>query len=118
MTNEMRKLEINHVQPLDDNFRQEAMQQGIFGEMMLMDNSNEIRVPDKCPVCQSRVYINGYEKIVYNLDDTPQEAFPVLRFFEVWLDNEANEMLFVKKILNKKEKNWIVNLIKPFLSKD
>ena len=41
------------------------------------------------------VYIDGYEKIVYNLDDTPQEAFPVLRFFESWLDNEADEMLFV-----------------------
>ena len=26
-------------------------------------------------------------------------------------------MLFVKKILNKKEKNWIVNLIKPFYQK-
>ena len=63
------------------------------------------------------VYIDGYEKIVYNLDDTPQEVFPVLRFFEAWLDNEANEMLFVKKILNKKEKNWIVNLIKPFYQK-
>ena len=63
------------------------------------------------------VYIDGYEKIVYNLDDAPQEAFPVLRFFEVWLDNEADEMLFVKKILNKKEKNWIVNLIKPFYQK-
>ena len=63
------------------------------------------------------VYIDGYEKIVYNLDDTSQEAFPVLRFFEAWLDNEANEMLFVKKILNKKEKNWIVNLIKPFYQK-
>ena len=63
------------------------------------------------------VYIDGYEKIVYNLDDAPQEAFPTLRFFEAWLDNEANEMLFVKKILNKKEKNWIVNLIKPFYQK-
>ena len=63
------------------------------------------------------VYIDSYEKIVYNLDDTPQEAFPTLRFFEAWLDNEANEMLFVKKILNKKEKNWIVNLIKPFYQK-
>ena len=27
MVNEMRKLEINHAQPFDDNFRQEAMQQ-------------------------------------------------------------------------------------------
>lgn len=34
MANEMRKLEINHVQPLDDNFRQEAMQQGFFGETL------------------------------------------------------------------------------------
>ena len=68
------------------------------------------------------VYINGYEKIIYNLDDTSQEenlvnTFPTLRFFEAWLDNETNEMLFVKKILNKKEKNWIVNLIKPFYQK-
>ena len=68
------------------------------------------------------VYIDGYEKIVYNLDDTSQEenlvnTFPALRFFEAWLDNEVNEMLFVKKILNKKEKNWIVNLIKPFYQK-
>lgn len=68
------------------------------------------------------VYINGYEKIIYNLDDVSQEenfvnTFPTLRFFEAWLDNEANEMFFVKKILNKKEKNWIVNLIKPFYQK-
>ena len=68
------------------------------------------------------VYINDYEKIVYNLDDVPQEenfvnTFPTLRFFEAWLDNEVDEMLFVKKILNKKEKNWIVNLIKPFYQK-
>lgn len=68
------------------------------------------------------VYINGYEKIIYNLDDVSQEenfvnTFPTLRFFEAWLDNEANEMFFVKKILNKKEKNWIANLIKPFYQK-
>lgn len=72
------------------------------------------------------VYINGYEKIVYNLEpnDPNDEAqkefantFSVLRFFEAWLDNEANEIFFVKKILNKKEKNWIVNLIKPFYQK-
>lgn len=31
--------------------------------------------------------------------------------------NEANEQFFVKKILNPKEKNWIVNLIKPFYQK-
>ena len=68
------------------------------------------------------IYIKDYEKIVYNLDDTSQEenlvnTFPTFKFFESWLDNEANEMLFVKKILNKKEKNWIVNLIKPFYQK-
>ena len=72
------------------------------------------------------VYIANYEKIVYNLEpndpnDETQEnfvnTFPTLRFFEAWLDNEANESLFVKKILSKKEKNWIVNLIKPFYQK-
>ena len=72
------------------------------------------------------VYVKGYEKIIYNLepndpnDETQEEfvnTFPVLRFFEAWLDNESNEMLFVKKILNKKEKNWIANLIKPFYQK-
>ena len=72
------------------------------------------------------IYIKDYEKIVYNLepndpnDETQEEfvnTFPTLRFFESWLDNEVNEMLFVKKILNKKEKNWIVNLIKPFYQK-
>ena len=68
------------------------------------------------------IYIKDYEKIVYNdlNDETREEfinTFSVLRFFEVWLDNEADEMLFVKKILNKKEKNWIVNLIKPFYQK-
>ena len=68
------------------------------------------------------IYVKDYEKIVYNLDDTSQEenlvnTFPTFKFFESWLDNEADEMLFVKKILNKKEKNWIVNLIKPFYQK-
>ena len=65
------------------------------------------------------VYIADYEKIEYNLEskDPTQNTFPVLRFFESWLDNEVNEMLFVKKILSKKEKNWLVNLIKPFYQK-
>ena len=65
------------------------------------------------------VYIADYEKIEYNLEpnDPTQNTFPTLRFFETWLDNEVNEMLFVKKILSKKEKNWIVNLIKPFYQK-
>ena len=70
----------------------------------------------------ANVYVKGYEKIIYNLEpndpnDETVNTFSVLRFFELWLDNEANEMLFVKKILNKKEKNWIVNLIKPFYQK-
>ena len=72
------------------------------------------------------IYVKDYEKIIYNLepndpnDETRENfvnTFPTLRFFEAWLDNEANEMLFVKKILNKKEKNWIVNLIKPYYQK-
>lgn len=67
MSNEMRKLEINNVQALDNNFRQEAMQHGILGEMMLMDSSFEIRVPDKCPVCQCGIdmsvsnYLNWHD---------------------------------------------------------
>ena len=74
----------------------------------------------------ANIYIKDYEKIVYNLepndpnDETRENfvnTFSVLRFFESWLDNEVNEMLFVKKILNKKEKNWIVILIKPFYQK-
>ena len=65
------------------------------------------------------IYITDYEKIEYNLEpnDPTQNTFSTLRFFEAWLDNEVNEMLFVKKILNKKEKIWIVNLIKPFYQK-
>ena len=72
------------------------------------------------------IYVKDYEKIIYNLepndpnDETRENfvnTFPTLRFFESWLDNKADEMLFVKKILNKKEKNWIVNLIKPFYQK-
>lgn len=70
----------------------------------------------------ANVYVKGYEKIIYNLEpndpnDETVNTFPVLRFFEAWLDNEVNEILFVKKILNKKEKNWIVNLVKPFYQK-
>lgn len=48
----MRKLEINHVQALDDNFRQEYMNQGILGEIMLRETGFEVMVPDKCPICQ------------------------------------------------------------------
>ena len=67
------------------------------------------------------VYVKGYEKIIYNLEpndpnDETVNTFSVLDFFEAWLDNEVNE-LFVKKVINKKEKNWIVNLIKPFYRK-
>lgn len=67
----------------------------------------------------ANVYIKDYEKIVYNLEpnNMTQNTFPALRFFEAWLDNEVNEQLFRKKILNQKEKNWIVNLIKPFYQK-
>lgn len=70
----------------------------------------------------ANIYVKGYEKIIYNLEpndpnDETQETFSVLDFFEAWLDNEANEQLFVKRVLNKKEKNWLVNLIKPFYRK-
>ncbi len=70
------------------------------------------------------IYIKDYEKIVCNIepndpnDETDKiNTLSVLRCFESWLDNEANEQLFVKKILNQKEKKWLVNLIKPFYQK-
>ena len=52
MTNNMRKLEVNNVQPLDNNFRQEFMKQNFFPQYELMNIDFEIRVPDKCPICQ------------------------------------------------------------------
>lgn len=52
MVKNMRKIKINYVQALDDNFRQECMNQSIFSGIMLMDTEFEIRVPDKCPICQ------------------------------------------------------------------
>lgn len=54
MTENMRplKIEINHVQALDNNFLQEVMSQGILNDMMPMDTNFEIRVLDKCPICQ------------------------------------------------------------------
>ena len=64
------------------------------------------------------IYITDYEKIEY---PTQEENFinasSILDFFESWLDDEANEQLFVKKVLNKKERNWLVNFIKPFYQK-
>ena len=70
----------------------------------------------------ANVYVKGYEKIIYNLEpndsnDETVNIFSVFDFFETWLDNEVNEQLFVKKVLNKKEKNWLVNLIGPFYRK-
>lgn len=52
MAENMRKLKINYVQALDDNFRKEYMKQDSFGVMMLKDAYFEIQVPDKCPICQ------------------------------------------------------------------
>lgn len=82
------------------------------------------------------IYVNDYEKIEYNLilNDASEEeiekekakaeypilfasTFSVLRVLEAWLDNEADETAFVKKILSQKEKAWLVNLIKPFYKK-
>lgn len=82
------------------------------------------------------IYVNGYEKIEYSLvlNDATQEeinkekakvehpillvsTFSVLRVLETWLDYEADETVFVKKILSPKEKNWLANLIKPFYQK-
>lgn len=83
------------------------------------------------------IYINDYEKIDYNLissDATQEEinkektkvkhpillvnvTFSVLSVLETWLDYEADETVFAKKILSQKEKNWLVNLIKPFYQK-
>lgn len=82
------------------------------------------------------IYVNGYEKIEYSLvlNDVTQEeinkekakvehpillvsTFSVLRVLETWLDYEADETVFVKKILSPKEKNWLANLIKPFYQK-
>ena len=70
----------------------------------------------------ANVYVKDYEKIIYNLEpndsnDETVNIFSVFDFFETWLDNEVNEQLFVKKVLNKKEKNWLVNLIGPFYRK-
>lgn len=84
----------------------------------------------------ANIYINDYEKIEYDLilDDLTQEeiesktekaehtillvsTFSILRVLEGWLDSEADETLFVKKILSTKEKSWLVNLIKPFYKK-
>ena len=61
MSNEMRKLEINHVQALDDNFRRECCQD-FFGSMAMMDTAFEVRVPDKCPICQCGIdmSLNNY----------------------------------------------------------
>lgn len=82
------------------------------------------------------IYINGYEKIDYNLisaDATQEEinkekikvkhpillisAVSFLKILETWLDYEADETVFIKKILSQKEKAWLVNLIKPFYQK-
>lgn len=82
------------------------------------------------------IYINDYEKIDYNLipiDATQEEinkekikakhpillatTFSVLGVLETWLDYEADETVFVKKILSQKEKIWLVNLINPFYQK-
>lgn len=82
------------------------------------------------------IYVNGYEKIECSLvlNDATQEdidkekdkakypilfvnTFSVLRVLETWLDYEADETVFAKKILSQKEKNWLVNLIKPFYQK-
>lgn len=79
------------------------------------------------------IYVNGYEKIEYSLvlNDATQEdidkekakakypilfvsTFSILRVLETWLDYEADETVFVKKILSQKEKAWLVNFIKPF----
>ena len=70
----------------------------------------------------ANVYVKDYKKIIYNLEpndpnDETANIFSVLDFFEAWLDNEVNEQLFVKKVINKKEKNWLVNLIGPFYRK-
>lgn len=48
----MLEIEINHVQALDNNFLQECMNKGMLNEMMPIDTNFEIRVPDKCPICQ------------------------------------------------------------------
>lgn len=82
------------------------------------------------------IYVHGYEKIEYSLvlNDATQEdinkekvktkypillvsTFSVLRVLETWLDYEADETVFAKKILSQKEKNWLANLIKPFYQK-
>lgn len=55
MAENMRKLKINYVQALDDNFRQECIKQGVSNEMMLINTDFEIRVSDKCPICQYRI---------------------------------------------------------------
>ena len=63
MTNDMRKLEISDVQPLDNNFRE----QGVLAEYELINAEFEIRVPDKCPICQCGIdmstqrYLNWHD---------------------------------------------------------
>ena len=63
MANDMRKLEISDVQPLDNNFRE----QGVLVEYELINAEFEIRVPDKCPICQCGIdmstqrYLNWHD---------------------------------------------------------
>lgn len=52
MLNNMRKIEINNVQPLDDYFSQECINHSIFGPATLINDSFEVKVPDKCPICK------------------------------------------------------------------
>lgn len=81
MTNDMRKLEINNVQPLDNNFRQECMKQGVLAEYDLMNADFEIRVPDKCPICQCGIDMSAQSYLNWHDIHDDSKTFNIISIY-------------------------------------
>jgi len=74
----MRKIEIHHVQALDNNFRQECINEGILGEMQLMYMNFEVQVPNKCPICQIGIDMSMGNNLNYHDMHNDSKTFNII----------------------------------------
>ena len=74
----MRKIEIQHVQALDYNFRQGCINEGLFGEMQLMNTNFEVQVPDKCPICHYGIDMSMHNYLNYHDMHGDSKSFNII----------------------------------------
>lgn len=81
MASDMRKLEADNVQPLDSNFRLGCARQETLAEHKLLNTSFEIRVPDKCPICQCGIDMSTQNHLNWHDIHDSSKTFNIISIY-------------------------------------